>query len=564
MALQPKSFQGRDMLQPGARGGIINPSLPGYRDGADRINRTNNNLPASDHDVPNIKWEMDRRLPVLFKYGYAFGYNQLTMPKGRIVAIDPHMNQFDFDTKKAYNVITLANGGSYVKRRDKVKELVAQDDKQWETVKDTIVVTSDNESIYVSNPAKPENVTIDANTGKVALSGVVRDDYRAPNRPIGVIQRNEYTRDDHAHNGMMVSPVLTDALVELPFFLDKAKAEMNPWGSAYGNILPGDLLKSDENGRLTVSPLSRMDILNGYTPDSRESVAALTPAQIEIERQQIVGQVLEVSRDLVPAGAAKYATWALTDRLNFNEFNPMELRANGRNGEDLNEFSPFTLQGGGAVNSTANMTNAQGKFPGQPYDNTMTENDLHMVGKSLRNSDLRMPLEDQLDMGIPGLTDGYNAVVRDFGPEVVTKFHKAAAPELYQNVFARTSKVGLEKGSVQIAISNNSKEVEKTYVTVTEGSTINVNIVDPAKPETDVKTLENAIKVKYLNELQGLMEFEIVDKAAWDKFLKDNGDRLAHTDLSVKVKFKKRGLAGVPTFLDWDGCQGYVSVLFQR
>lgn len=563
MAMQPKSFTGREMLQPGARGGIINPSLPGYRDGADRINRTNNNLPTSDHDVPNIKWEMDRRLPVLFKYGYAFGYNQLTMPKGRIVAIDPHINQLDFDTKKAYNVITLANGGSFVKRRDKKD---AQDHKQWETVKDTKVVTSDNEEIYVSNPAKPDQVTIDPNTGKVALNGAVTDEYRAPNTPIGVIQRNEYTRDNDAYNGMMVSPVLTDALVELPFFLDKAKAEMNPWGSAYGNILPGDLLKSDENGRLTVSPLSRMDILNGYTPsgDSPTPVPALTAAQIEIERQQVVGQVLEVSRDLLPAGAAKYATWALSDRMNFNEFNPMELRANNRNGEDLNENSPFTLQGGGTVSTTTNMTDAQGKFPGFPYDNTMTENDLHMVGKSLRNSDLRMPLEYQLEMGIPGLTDGYNAVIRDFGPEQISQLHKAGAPELYQNVFARTSKVGIEPGSMQLAITNQDKK-DATYTTVTVGSKLDVNIFDTtSKSKSPAATLSQAIQVKYLNELQGLMEFEIVDKAKWDEFLQTNADKLVNNEICIFAKFKKRGLAGVPTFLDWDGCQGYVSVLFQR
>ena len=32
----------------------------------------------------------------------------------------------------------------------------------------------------------------------------------------------------------------------------------------------------------------------------------------------------------------------------------------------------------------------------------------------------------------------------------------------------------------------------------------------------------------------------------------------------VNVSYVKRGMAGVPTYLDWDGCQGIVSVLLQK
>ena len=75
MALQPNSFTGKERLQPGARGETFQANLPGYRDGEDRINRTNNKLNVNAHDVPNIKYMLDSRLPVLFKYGFAFGYN---------------------------------------------------------------------------------------------------------------------------------------------------------------------------------------------------------------------------------------------------------------------------------------------------------------------------------------------------------------------------------------------------------------------------------------------------------------------------------------------------------
>ena len=117
MALNPGTLNGRDRLQPGARSEIFNPSLPGYRDGADRLNRTNMSLNASAHDVPNIKYQFDYRLPVLFKYGFAVGFNQIVIPKGRIVALDPNMNMIDTDMRVPHNTMTLANGGVPVRVR---------------------------------------------------------------------------------------------------------------------------------------------------------------------------------------------------------------------------------------------------------------------------------------------------------------------------------------------------------------------------------------------------------------------------------------------------------------
>ena len=73
MAVYPKNFGSQEILSPGARGEVFQASLPGYRDGANRINRTNTTLNTAAHDVPNIKYELDRRLPALFKYGFAYG-----------------------------------------------------------------------------------------------------------------------------------------------------------------------------------------------------------------------------------------------------------------------------------------------------------------------------------------------------------------------------------------------------------------------------------------------------------------------------------------------------------
>jgi hypothetical protein len=538
MALYPYTNQGKDTLQPGARGETFKSNLPGYRGDEDRINRSNMNLSTSEHDVPNIKWELDRRLPVLFRYGYAIGYNQLVMPKGRLVAVDPHMNQLDFDTHKSYNVLTIANGGSIVSLK--------ADKKTWEPVSGKYVAAAGGEQVYVSNSVDVSalNITTDAATGKIALAGVSTIDYRPANKPIGIISRNEYTRDDDAFNGMQPGAVLTDALVELPLFALKDKAEANPWGSIYGNILPGDLLKSDENGRFVVSPLSRAEVL-----------ATLTAAQIEVERQQLVGQIYSVSRDLLPAGAAKYAQWALSDRMNFDQTNPFMWRGNNRRGEDINENSPYAPNGGGAVNGGTQATPGLDPFDprGYGYDQTMTQHDLHMLASSARKSDLRFGLEHQLENGIPGLTDGYNAVTRPYGPENVGDIKKAVSEAAYVDMFYKMSEVNVEKGTVQIAVTT------KTAVELVDADFTPVTMAGQGlKPFIGAaSTATEEISVKYMDELQGFLVLEIADKAAF------HAETLT-APLNVYVKFNKRGLAGVPTFMDWDGCMGYASVLLQK
>ena len=342
MALQPSNTSMQDRLQPGARGEIFNANLPGYRDGADRINRTNNFMNVSEHDVPNIKYEFDYRLPVLFRYGFDFGFNQLVVPKGRLVAADPNMNLVDFESQKEFNTLTLANGGVPVRLRkdtDKYKDskgsatALVSTEAQGKTVanigKDWVPVRG-MEDAYADGCYRPfakavagvdtgtaefygaakqltdAGYAIDAtNTGKVTKDGATVKDVRPGNIPLGVLQRNEYTRDDDAFNGIMPGPILTDSMIELPWFAYKDKAEENMWGSAYGALTVGSLVKSDENGRFTISPLS-----------SEAAIATMSPAEIEIERQQVVGQIYSVNKELVPEGAARWAEWALEDKKN--------------------------------------------------------------------------------------------------------------------------------------------------------------------------------------------------------------------------------------------------------
>lgn len=525
----------KETLSPGGRGEIFQVNMPGFRDGEDRIARTNNHLPMTDHDTLNIKYDLDHRLPVLFDFGFAFGYNQIVVPKGRFVAIDPNMNQLDFDTKKAYNVLTLANGGNLVK--------LSADKKNWENV----VTTLDVDGITLKEGSAV--ITVDASTGKVALDGVIKNDYRVANRPIGMIMRNEYTRNDDAFNGINPGAVVTDKIVELPLFLTADKAKGNPWGSVYGSVMPGDYVKCDANGRLIPSPLNSLALM---------TAAGITTAQeIEIERQQIVGQIVEVSRDLVPAGAARFAQWALEDRMKFDQFNPLTYRGNGRDGEDVNENSPYGLKGG-AVSASQSMTGLDPfKTPGYPYDQTFTQHDLHMLASTVRKNDLRMGLEYQLENGIPGLTDGYNAYSKQHNPEKVNEVKRADSEASYVDMFSRTSEVDIEKGSLEIAITTKTvSEVQEADFT--KVTTVGQELIMDFKGTKSTATLE----VSYFDELQGLFVIKVKDRTAHHTFLEAKD--LATTPMNILVRFKKRGLAGVPTFMDWDGCQGRVSVLLQK
>lgn len=544
MALHPKNFNGQDRLQPGARGETFQADMPGYRGQEDRINRTNNKLNTSAHDVPNIKYQFDFRLPVLFRYGYAYGFNQIVVPKGRIVAVDPYMDLVDFDMKKQHNTMTLANGGVPVKVReasDKYAEFQAPSatdiveagfqgtavngvGKEWAPLAGmTATYTkkayrpfariAEGVVTYAANLAQlGEDLAIDTNTGKVVnkTTGAFVDAVRPGNVPIGMIQRNEYTRDDDAYNGMMPGPVLTDALVELPWFTYKNKAEENPWGSAYGSLFPGALVKSDENGRVVVSPLSFED-----------EIATMGLQEYEAERQQVIGQVYAVNTELLPEGAAKWATWALEDRLKFDEFNPLVWAANNRRGEDAVSNSPY---------------HSTGQYPGYPYDKAYKDSDLHMLGATgrLGNYDQRMNQKYQYEnLGIPGLTDGKNVASRKYEPVVVGHINKANSDQEYVDMFFRTTEVDVENLEIGFGAG--------VMVTATVGALL----------------LDGGVKVKYADQKQGIVVLEVADRAKLE-------EALAAGPLSVKLGFTKRGLAGVPTFMDWDGCVGSVKVLLTK
>lgn len=483
MALQPYSFSSREVLQPGANGAVFqNNGIPGHRTDDDRINRTNNALLMNEHDVLNIKYAMDPRLKAMFRYGWAYGYNQIVMPKGRIVAADPYLTVMDTDTMHYFNALTLANGGKDVEL-DTSKGFAA-----WKESTEAFVADIDGKH-----------------------TGAKKEVVRPANVPIGIMGRNEYSRDIDAFNGIMPGPIHTDALIDMPWFVDPIKAEANPWGSVVGEVKPGDLVKSDVNGRIVVSPLSHTD-----KTKAQGGCSDMTIAEYEAERQQVLGTVYATDRSLLPEGAARFAQWALEDRKNFNDFNPYVWPNSNRAGEDFVTNPPTVLQ-------------SQFTYPGYPYDKNYISNDLHMLASSREGAyDPRFDEAHRLDRGIPGLTDGANAVKKEYGEgETLTITHVVSAES--------------ETGAQEMMIRLPETNLESAKVKIGEGLAVSIA----------VNATVGEFTITYADLHKGL--FAIKQTAAGDG-----------TTKAINVSYVKRGMAGVPTYMDWDGCQGMVSVLLQK
>ncbi len=477
MALQPYSFSSREVLQPGANGGAFkNNGIPGHRTNDDRINRTNNALLMNEHDVLNIKYAMDPRLKAMFRYGWAYGYNQIVMPKGRIVAADPYLTVMDTDTMHYFNALTLANGG------EDVELDIAKGFAAWKKAEENF------------------NVDID---GK--HQGAKKETLRPANVPIGIMGRNEYTRDIDAFNGIMPGPIHTDALIDMPWFVDEDHAEANPWGSVIGAVKPGDLVKSDLNGRIVLSPLS-----------DPEKVAKMSISDYEKERQQVIGTVYATDRSLLPEGAARFAQWALDERKNFNDFNPYIWPNSNRAGEDFVTNPPTMLQ-------------SEFVYPGYPYEKNYISNDLHMLASSREGAfDPRLDESMRLDRGIPGLTDGANAVKKEYGTgETLTITHIASLES--------------ETGAQEMMIRLPETNLESAKVKIGDSEAVSIA----------VNATVDKFTITYADLHKGI--FAIKQTSAGDGETK-----------AVNVSYVKRGMAGVPTYLDWDGCQGIVSVLLQK
>lgn len=533
MALVPYTRTAQDMLQPGARGEMfVNDGIPGHRNDGQRINRTNNQLNLNDHDVLNAKYALDPRLPVLFRYGWAYGYNQFVIPKGRILAADPYMLVMDTDTLHYHNAATLANGGKNVRLavpadfetggplEDCAKLMNTLVGRIWVELEDEIDESED---------------FLQANGGNVGVNGQVRKDVRPANVPLGILERNEYTRDKDAFNGIKLGPIRTDPIVHLPWFVEGEKAMANPWGSVIGPVKPGDLVCSDENGRFVMSPLNKRH------PDYEATMADM--ASYENARQQVIGQVIETDMSLLPEGAARYAQWALDDRMNFKDFNPYIYPTTNRAGEDFVENPPTLYQ-------------SDFRYPGYPYDRTVWTNDLHMLASTGRDGlySARFDEQHRLDRGIPGLLDGYNAVIKAY-----CSSEKSGDTELKGDPLATVAHISLiddqnviddaSRREIIITLPDTNLELAKIQIGDEAAVIIPNKIINfetqPLKTEK--------FDIVYVDLHKGLVAIRqntVADKAV--------------AKCPVKIAYVKRGEAGVPTNLDWDGCKGTVRILMNR
>lgn len=541
MAVMPYTKTSQDMLQPGARGEMfINNSIPGHRHDEQRINRSNNNLNINDHDVLNFKYGLDPRLPSQFRYGWAYGYNRIVIPKGRIVAADPHLMVMDTDTTHYFNAITIANGGKAVRLAqakdfqvggalEKYAKLAGQlEGRVWVPIKvgeglDADGTTLNQDETFLKN-----------NGGYIGIDGVKRTDCRPANVPVGILERNEYTRDADAFNGITFGPIRTDALVELPWFGEGEKAMANPWGSAIGALKPGDLVKPDENGRFIKSPLS--------SPDKTKAdggCSDMTIVEYEAERRQIIGEIYATDMSLLPEGAAKYAQWALDDRLRFNDFNPYIYPTTNRAGEDFVENPPTLYQ-------------SDFKYPGYPYDRNYMTHDLHMLASTREGLyDPRFDEAHRLDRGIPGLTDGYNAVVKAYGSKNGEQdVELAGVPTL------KVANIGLlQTGDEALEDPDRREILIKVPDTNVEAVKILVEGED-ATPITITKekvTADGKFDVIYSDLHKGLVGIK-----------QNAGADAGKAKCPVYVSYVKRGQAGIPTNLDWDGVKGTVRILMNK
>lgn len=498
MALYPYTKMSQEVLQPGARGEFFkNTGIPGHRTDEDRVNRTNNQIEISRHDTLNIKYGFDPRLPVLFRYGWNYGYNQLVIPKGRLVACDPDLEVLDTDTLHYHNALTLANGGVNVE--------LDSDGKNWKKTTDTIVV--DEATGLYKKQSGDDGSKI----------------YRPANKVLGIMERNEYTRDINSFNGIMPSPIRTDALIVLPWFAEEEKAKLNPWGSVYGKLKPGDLVKSDTNGRICKSPLSDLDTFFGSTPDQAKM------KEYEKERQQVIGEVYSTDKSLIPEGAARFAQWALDDRKKFADFNPYTYPTTGRRGEDFVTNVPTKYQ--------SDFT-----YPGYPYDRNIFNNDLHMLASSRKNVSPRIDEAHRLDRGIPGLTDGYNAVELAYGSS-----KGETDTTLSGNATLRLTSINetTNESESEVLIHLPDTNLEKIKIAV--GSD-NVIVEKATAPGT---AIGSKYEITYVDLHKGLIG--IRQKAAGTNQV-----------VEVTLAYVKRGLSGVPTNLDWDGCIGTINILLQK
>ena len=204
----------------------------------ERYTRTQTKLVKDQGDSPSTRLMVDPKLPRLFQYHFGGQIdNWVVIPKGRIVAVVPDRERKSFDDNMYYNMLTIANGGVDVVERDDSPEA-----KEGDT--------------YV----------------------------RTANKPVGVSSLNIYQDIDDTFKGN-IPAFITRNTINVPYFLRREDAEKTEWGSAYGDLKPGDKVKSDENGRFVKWEefKEKMEVFSGDGENKVFHVRTAIHPDVEIE-----------------------------------------------------------------------------------------------------------------------------------------------------------------------------------------------------------------------------------------------------------------------------------------
>lgn len=375
-----------------------------YTGDSDELTKTNTNLIKDKGDAPSGKKMIDPRLPKLTKFHFGGQSGWVTLPKGRIVSIDPSKVRKSFDDEKTYNVITMANGGVDVSETN--------DDPQ-----------ADSDS-YI----------------------------RVANKPVGVASMNVYQDLDDRFAGNLPGFV-TRNTINLPYFEKREDAEGTIWGSAYGSDLKaGDKVKSDENGRFVKweEHKTRTQVFSGDGSKTTFQVdfSIFPEGAIEVEDTD-AGSTISVD-------SVVYATGEITLSSAPNSATDnVEITYKSVAGDDLSQIV------GQVVNVDTNMRPAGWLKWVMPEDNYneptgIQPYELTTDGYPYDPAYMEGYGEDLFPTGIPGLTDGSEIIVNESDVSIGTiPADQEAGETFYMHVPEKYEPV-LEDGNAVLKFTDDS------------------------------------------------------------------------------------------------------------
>jgi len=497
--------------------------------------RTNTNLSKDQGRAPSFEKVVDPRLPGLFSFEYGGQFGEVAIPKGRIVAVAADKQFKDFNTGKYYPAITLANGGIDVKE-DQAEHWGEEDE-------------------YV----------------------------REANKPVGVSTLNTY--QDHQNSFKGNRPGFTTRnTIEVPLFNKKSDAEKMEWGSAYGTLKAGDKVMSDENGRFVKWKEGKLRKEKHEDIDVTDNEAeiqldvACYPA--EDHEDEVTIYYEDGDGNIVEEDEASLTVTPQTGEVTITNVDELEFE----DGDDIHVMYRSILSNaeqmvGQVLTVHQNMIPAgwmkwvqpeEGEF--MDFADRYTEPTgltPHLVDDAPVYDPTYGRHEKYRPTSIPGILDGMNYTKLYADPENNTEVDddefNEDVDEGPQHAGRATVSEDWEEGDklrVRMVESNLPVEKLRGLQLVTDDG----DIIEHLEGESEV---EEAISRKDIDEkynVSGLIEFEL-GAASGDEIL-NTMDGTNDPEVGDQVHFMlefeaTHQMPGMPTHMDWNGCVGSVDILLQ-